>query len=62
MNSALEKRIWITCRRFTVVVTWGADGRIKDAAPIVRRFNGQPLENLLRWAESSGGLRWEDIS
>lgn len=55
------KRIWITCNRFTVAVTWGEDGNIRDGAPIVRKFNGQPLENLLRWAESFGGMRWEEL-
>jgi hypothetical protein len=57
-----DRRVWITCNRFTVAVTWGADGRIKDAAPLVRKFTGQPLENLLHWAELFGGMRWEDIT
>jgi len=33
--------------------------RITRAAPIVRKFVGQPLGNLLRWAEDLGELRHE---
>jgi hypothetical protein len=34
-------------------------GMITGAAPIVRRFIGQPLENLTHWAAGLGGLRVE---
>lgn len=40
---------WVSCRMFTVQVNTIED-RITWAAPIVRKFIGQPLSNLLRWA------------
>lgn len=53
---------WLSCRHFTVLVTVGPDGRIHSAAPIVRRFVGQPFGNLTRWAERLGGLRAERLA
>jgi hypothetical protein len=43
--------IWLSSkrRRFTVMVTV-RDGIVVKAAPIVRVFLGQPIENLLIWA------------
>jgi len=46
---------WISCRRFTVAVRTDERGVIVWAAPIVRVFIGQPLENLLGWARRQGG-------
>lgn len=31
------------------------DGVIIETPPIVQKFIGQPIRNLLRWAESLGG-------
>ena len=56
-------RHWISCTAFTVSVATDAQGRIVEAAPIVRKFLGQPLVNLLGWANARGGLRherWEE--
>lgn len=47
---------WVCCDRFTVLVR-AEEGRITEAAPIVRRFVGQPMNNLLNWARGLGGLR-----
>ena len=30
---------------------------IVDAAPIVRKFVGQPLTNLIKWMKKQGGLK-----
>lgn len=51
---SVEKILWIASerRRFTVKVTV-RDGIIVTAAPIVRVFVGQPLDNLVRWAAPS---------
>ncbi|KKN70610.1 hypothetical protein LCGC14_0428830 [marine sediment metagenome] len=47
--------VWrLSNNRMTVKVTIGKDHRIIDAAPIVRRFRGQPLINLSRWMERMG--------
>lgn len=47
---------WLSSRRMTVVVE-ERDGIVVDAAPIVRKFIGQPLENLTRWMRQQGGYR-----
>lgn len=39
---------WVSCPQFTVWVQT-SNGIILDSAPIVRRFIGQPLINLIRW-------------
>lgn len=54
-------RWWISCVKFTVEVETGQDRRIIKAAPICRKFVGQPLDNLLRWAARFGGLRYQDM-
>jgi hypothetical protein len=50
---------WVSCSRFTVLVETDERGIITRAAPIVRRFEHQPLANLLRWARSLGGFIYE---
>lgn len=50
---------WISCSKFTVLVETTPDEKIAMAAPIVFKFRGQPLENLLRWARRLGGFRHE---
>ena len=52
---------WVSCRMFTVQVNVGQDGKIVFAAPIVRKFLGQPFDNLKRWAGGLGGLRVHDL-
>lgn len=43
--------LWLSSKRrgFTVMVTV-RDGIVVRAAPVVRVFLGQPIENLLTWA------------
>lgn len=53
-------RYWFSCPRFTVEVHVSA-GVITWAAPIVRRFIGQRLENLRRWAAGFGAVRMEEL-
>ena len=43
-------KFWVSCRLFTVQVNVDpATGKIVWTAPIVRKFVGQPFENLKRW-------------
>ena len=51
--STLDGEYYITCKRFTVSVKV-RKGEIIEAAPIVRKFIGQNLNNLRRWARSFG--------
>lgn len=51
---------WLSTSRMTVAVTVDeSSGLITVAAPIVRKFVGQPLTNLIRWMRSQdeAGLR-----
>lgn len=54
-----ETTHWISCRAFTVRVE-ARDGIITWAAPVVRKFAGQPLSCLLSWASDRGDLRHEE--
>ena len=55
------KSWWISCHRMTVFVGT-ENGGIVEAAPIVRRFIGQPLSNLTGWlGRRFGGLQIEEI-
>ena len=45
---------WLVSRRATVRVI-ETDGVITEAAPLARRFIGQPLPNLMRWFERTFG-------
>jgi hypothetical protein len=45
---------WLSNSRMTVRVTVDALSKIVSAAPIVRRFVGQPLSNLTRWMNKQG--------
>jgi hypothetical protein len=51
---------WISCQAFTVRVET-TDGIITWAAPVVRKFTGQPLAHLLAWAARLGSLQHETL-
>jgi hypothetical protein len=53
-SSLISERIWISCAKFTVAVTV-VNGRITEAAPIVQKFKGQPLDSLVRGAAGRFG-------
>lgn len=55
------KAWWVSCERFTVRVATDERGVIREAAPLVRRFVGQPFGNLTRWAAGLRGLRVEEL-
>jgi hypothetical protein len=50
---------WISCNRFTVRAETDGQGRIISTAPITRRFIGQPIANLRRWAATFGEYQEE---
>jgi len=52
----MTKHIWLSSKKMTVLVDV-QDGRITKTPPIVRKFRGQPPENLIRWMHRQGGLR-----
>ena len=50
------RKWWLSCQEFTVLVEADRSDCILWAAPLVRRFVGQSLENLLAWADKFGGV------
>jgi len=48
------KSVWVSSTKWTVRVGVDDAEVIREAAPIVGTFVGQPLENLVRWAWSRG--------
>lgn len=53
---------WVVTREWTVRVTVDERGVIVDAAPLVRKFRGQPFSNLLRWAKQQGLVAVEEVA
>jgi len=47
---------WLSSNKMTVIVDIDDDGIIVYGSPIVRKFLGQPLLNLIGWMERQGGL------
>jgi hypothetical protein len=47
---------YMSCKKFTVLVSVDSNLKIVDAAPIVRKFKGQPVRNLWNWMKKIGGL------
>jgi hypothetical protein len=45
---------WVVTEKWTVRVTTDERRIITDAAPLVRRFVGQPFTHLVRWAQKQG--------
>lgn len=48
---------WLSSERMTVLVALDERRVIVDAAPIVRRFIGQPASRLGDWMRRQGGFR-----
>jgi len=53
---------WIVTSRWTARVTVNDRGVITAAAPLVRKFRGQPFSNLLGWAKQSGLVAVEEVA
>ena len=47
--------VWIVCRRATVRVVVDREQMVVDAAPLVRKFVGQPFPALVRWMKNRFG-------
>ena len=54
------RKWWFSCRAFTVQVETDERNIITWAAPIVRKFIGQPLANLERWQKTKAVLLSEE--
>jgi hypothetical protein len=57
VSSEMATMTWrLSIPQMTVMVKTGEDRRIVEAAPIVRKFVGQPLDNLVQWMDRKGGV------
>lgn len=54
------KHMWLSSKRMTVLADV-QDGLVVKAAPVVRKFIGQPLVNLVRWMKRQGGFQMVEI-
>ena len=52
---------WLTNASMTVRVTVNERGIVVDAAPVVRRFTGQPFRSLCVWMNKLPGFRRERL-
>jgi len=53
------KAYWLSSNKMTVIVEVNHRGIIVKAAPIVRKFLGQPISNLIKWMKRQGGFKQE---
>lgn len=51
-----SRSLWISCDGFTCIVDVDGKDIIIAAAPIVGKFKGQPLNNLLKWIKKKWGI------
>jgi len=54
-------RYWLSTPKMTVSVETDGQHIIRGAAPIVHKFIGQPLDNLLDWLRKQGQLEMMEI-
>lgn len=57
----MPESYWLSCKKFTVWVAVDDDEKIIKAAPVVKKFVGQPLANLEKWFASFGGFKKEKM-
>ena len=57
-----ERRVWWYSNVSMTVRVVESDGKVVDAAPVVRKFIGQPLSALRGWMEKKGGFMSELLS
>ncbi len=50
LASARRRNVWFSCEKFTIRVVVDGSDKIKEIAPIGRKFRGQKIQNLERWA------------
>lgn len=55
-----DKYYWVSTKRMTGLVTV-RDGRVVLAPPILRKFLGQPVNNLINWLMKQEGFKLEDM-
>lgn len=57
-----EGSYWLSSESMTVGVEVNEKGTITSTPPIVRKFIGQPLKNLVKWMMKQKGFTWRKMS
>jgi hypothetical protein len=52
---------WLSSTKMTILVVTDKDLVIVDAAPVVRKFIGQPAKNLADWMRKQGGFLCQEL-
>jgi hypothetical protein len=52
---------WLSSKKMTIGVDTDEKGIIIDSAPIVRKFRGQHIKNLVSWMRRQGGFKAKRI-
>lgn len=58
----MSKAWWVSSERITCLVVTDDRDIVIDAAPILRKFIGQPAKNVGRWMRKQGGFRCARLS
>ena len=53
---------WLSSSKMTVAVCTVGEDRIYRTPPIVAKFKGQPLANLINWMTKQGGFQYEQLT
>ena len=57
----IKKSYYISTASWTACVET-EDGKISTTPPLLKKFTGQPLANLVKWASGQRGYRFKEIS
>ena len=62
ITGTIMKDLYFSCPRFTVLVVVDENNMIRETSAITRKFIGQPLDNLKRWAGKFGKVTIEPLN
>jgi len=57
----LMRSFWLSSRKMTMGVDTDDKGIIINSAPIVRKFKGQHIKNLVKWMKKQGGFKAKEL-
>ena len=58
---SIMTRYWLSTPKMTVAVTVDENNIVKGEAPVIRKFTGQSLDNLLNWLKKQGQVEMMEI-
>jgi hypothetical protein len=57
MKNNIYGYTWISTNKMTVLAV-SQGGYLVDGPPIIRKFIGQPMDNLMKWMKKQDGFKW----